>query len=273
MTARADAPPTKDPWAALRRHTAARIGLGQVGNGLPTAALLDLQMAHARARDAVQAPFDSAAVGAALESAAAEAALGDPPPPRLTVYSAAPDRSVYLQRPDLGRRLDAASARTLRAAARDGGKDGSQGVDLCLILGDGLSARAVHDHGPATLRGILSRLDATWRVAPVVLAHQARVALGDDIGRLLGAQLTVMLIGERPGLSSAESLGAYLTWGPAAGRCNADRNCVSNIRPEGLPPDAAAEVIVWLLREARRRERSGVTLKYQGGAPVLPSPS
>lgn len=233
-----------DPWHVLRRHTAARIALGRVGDGLPTQPLLDFQMAHARARDSVHMPFDAEAVAKAL---------GDLDRPILTVRSAAPDRTVYLQRPDLGRRLAEGEADRLTPHAGD--------HDLVLILADGLSARAVHDHGPATARALLDSLDDTWTVAPLVLAHQGRVALGDEIGAALGAAVSVILIGERPGLSSPDSLGAYLTWGPRSGRSNAERNCVSNIRPDGLPPAAAAARLAHLLREARRLRLSGIRLK------------
>lgn len=239
----------RDPWHVLRRHTAARIALGRTGNGLPTAHLLDFQMAHARARDSVHMAFDAAGVAASLSGIAQ---------PVLTVQSAAPDRVTYLQRPDLGRRLADGDAERLAAHAGD--------WDVAFVLADGLSARAVHDHGAATLRAILALLDDTWTIAPVVLAHQGRVALADDIGAALGAALTVILIGERPGLSSADSLGAYLTWAPRPGRTNAERNCVSNIRPAGLPPVEAAHKLVYLLREARHLKLSGVRLKDEAPA-------
>lgn len=243
----------RDPWHALRRLTAARIALGRVGDGLPTEHLLDFQMAHAQARDSVHMAFDSDAVAAAL---------ADLPQPVVTVHSAAPDRITYLQRPDLGRALAEDDAARLTPLAGD--------HDVVFVLADGLSARAVHDHGAATLRATLARLDDTWRIGPVVLAHQARVAIGDPVGAALGAALTVVLIGERPGLSSADSLGAYLTWGPQAGRTNADRNCISNIRPEGLPPEAAAHKVAYLMREARHLKLSGVRLKDD--APELAAP-
>lgn len=234
----------RDPWHILRRHTAARIALGRVGDGLPTGPLLEFQMAHARARDSVHMAFDAETTAAALEGW---------PGGVLATRSAAPDRVTYLQRPDLGRQLAEGEAERLNAQAGDD--------DLAVILADGLSARAVHAHGPATARAVLERLDDTWRVAPIVLAAQARVALGDGIGAALGAAMTLVLIGERPGLSSADSLGAYLTWAPRPGRSNADRNCVSNIRPEGLPPEAAAHKLAYLLREARHLRLSGVRLK------------
>ncbi|WP_404383181.1 ethanolamine ammonia-lyase subunit EutC [Caenispirillum salinarum] len=236
-----------DPWRVLRRHTAARIALGRVGDGLPTAELLQFQMAHARARDAVHMAFDAAGVAAAVRDAV----------PGLTVMqtaSAAPDRATYLQRPDLGRRLAEGEAAHLREAAGEGP------FDAVFIIGDGLSARAVHAHAAATLATAVAGLKA-WRLAPVVVARQARVALGDPVAEALGAACSVMLVGERPGLSASDSLGAYLTWAPRTGRHDADRNCVSNIRPEGLDPARAGAKIAWLMRQARALGVSGVALK------------
>lgn len=237
-----DAP--QDPWAAARAFTDARIALGRTGNGLPTRHLLDFQMAHAQARDSVHTAFEADALAAKLT---------DLPMLVLSVHSAAADRMVYLQRPDLGRLLAEGEEARLKTAAG--------AFDLVVVIGDGLSARAVHDHAEPTLRALLAGLDETWNLGPVVLARQARVALGDPIGKALGADITLMLIGERPGLSSADSLGAYITWGPKSGRTNADRNCVSNIRDAGLPPAAAAHKLAYLLRESRHARLSGVALK------------
>ncbi|MGQ9370071.1 ethanolamine ammonia-lyase subunit EutC [Azospirillum sp. ST 5-10] len=237
--------PANDPWARLRAATRARIGLGRSGDGLPTTALLDFQLAHARARDAVHTPFDPAAVTAGLDGLAA-----------VEVRSAAPDRATYLQRPDLGRRLAPESAAALAAGA----------YDVAFVIGDGLSATAVHAHAAPMLKTVLARL-AGWRVAPVVLAHQARVALGDAVGQRLGAALVAVLIGERPGLSAADSLGVYLTWEPRPGRSDAERNCISNIHPpDGLDYDTAADTLVRLMTEARRRRLTGVGLKDEGAA-------
>ncbi|MEQ8284364.1 ethanolamine ammonia-lyase subunit EutC [Thalassospira sp.] len=241
-----------DPWNALRVHTDARIGLGRVGDGLPTERLLEFQMAHARARDSVHMAFDADAV---------RAKLGTLDHPIIDVHSAAPDRATYLQRPDLGRLLDDASYDALAQH--------KQNYDVAFILADGLSARATQDHGAETLSMILDRLGDSWSVAPTTLATQSRVGLGDEIGSALGAKLTVMLIGERPGLSSADSLGAYLTWGPKRGRSNADRNCVSNIRPAGLDPKKAAEKIAYLMIEARKLGLSGVALKDNSSNTLL----
>ncbi|WP_142846624.1 ethanolamine ammonia-lyase subunit EutC [Telmatospirillum sp. J64-1] len=231
-----------DPWHILRRHTAARIALGRVGDGLPLAHLLDFQMAHARARDSVHMPLDFAALEREIAQATGLAVR--------TLRSAAPDRALYLQRPDLGRQLAEGEAAKLPPGP----------YEVVFVIGDGLSSRAVKDHAAATLRALQVRL-AGWHIGPVILARQARVALADGIGAAMGAAMTVMLIGERPGLSSADSLGAYLTWGPRPGLQNSARNCVSNIRPEGLLPEAAAAKIAWLMNEARRLKLSGVALK------------
>jgi ethanolamine ammonia-lyase small subunit len=239
-------PPAKDPLAPLRRLTEARIGLPRAGIALATPPLLDFQLAHARARDAVHAELDA-------ERIAAQLGL-----PSITVASAAPDRAAYLRRPDLGRRL-ADDAPPLPAGDHD----------LAIVIGDGLSATAVHAHAAAVATALVAALPG-WRVAPVVIARHARVALGDIVGERLGAGAVAVLIGERPGLSSAASLGAYLTLAPRAGRRDSQRNSVANIRtPGGLPPDRAAEKIAWLLREARRIGATGVALKDRHGEKAL----
>jgi ethanolamine ammonia-lyase small subunit len=241
-----------DPWRDLRRHTAARIALGRSGDALPTRHLLDFQLAHARARDAVHLAFDSDAIAASL-----------PDLPCVTVRSAAPDRATYLQYPDLGRRLNPDDLPLLRKGY----------YDAVFVLADGLSARAVHDHATSLLTATIDLLPG-WKIAPVVLAHQARVALGDEIAMALGAAMVVMLIGERPGLSAADSLGAYLTFGPRLGLQNADRNCVSNIRPDGLAIPLAARKLAFLMAEARRLKLSGVGLKDDVPAELLePEPA
>jgi ethanolamine ammonia-lyase small subunit len=236
-----------DAWAGLRAATRARVGLGRTGDALPTSVLLDLWDAHALARDAVHAPLDVAAV---LDQLGAR--------PHVVVDSAAPDRAAYLQRPDLGRRL----SDTSRAALSPGHHD------LVVVLADGLSAQAVEAHAVPLLDALTELLDG-WRLAPVVVALQARVALGDEVGELMGATASLVLIGERPGLSAADSLGAYLTWRPRPGRRDAERNCVSNIRPpHGLPVDRAAQTLARLLTAARTRGLSGVGLKDD--VPALP---
>lgn len=238
-----------DPWAGLRRFTAARIALGRTGDGLPTARLLEFQAAHAQARDAVHQPLDAGSIVDQLCSQ-----------PNLTVRSRAADRATYLQRPDLGRQLHPDDATALAAMCCAGGQ-GHDGYDGVIVLADGLSARALHDHGAALLHVLLPHL-AGWELAPIVIARQARVALGDDVAAALNARMVLMLIGERPGLTAADSIGAYLTFAPKPGITrDAERNCVSNIRPDGLPLAAAADTIAFLMKEARRLKLTGIGLK------------
>ncbi|MEJ2633632.1 MAG: ethanolamine ammonia-lyase subunit EutC [Acidihalobacter sp.] len=241
-----------DPWAALRRYTDARIALGRVGGSQPTQAVLDFRLAHARARDAVHRPLNAAALGERLAGLEL---------PLARVASRAPDRPTYLQRPDLGRRLATdAQERLLGMSAA--------GCDAVFVLADGLSALAVERHAAPLLEAVLPGLWARgWRIGPLVLAEQVRVALGDEVGHALAAELVVMLIGERPGLSSPDSLGVYLTYRPRPGRLDSERNCISNIRPEGLTYPAAAHKLLYLLTEARRRGLTGVGLKDD--APAL----
>jgi ethanolamine ammonia-lyase small subunit len=243
-----------DPWSDLRRHTPARIGLGRCGVALPTVEVLRLAAAHAAARDAVHIALDVPAFEAQLQGAGWRC---------LQVASRAAGRDEYLRRPDLGRRLAPADAQRLQDGAR-----GS--VDLAIVVGDGLSAVAVQRHAPPLLAALRSTLGDALSLAPLVIATQARVALADEVGALLQARVALILLGERPGLSAPDSLGAYLTHAPAVGRSDAERNCVSNIRPEGLPPEAAAQRIAWLLRESLRRGLSGVALKDDSATALLP---
>jgi ethanolamine ammonia-lyase small subunit len=243
-------PAQDEPWAELRRFTAARIALPRSGASLATAPLLEFRLAHARARDAVHAPFDTAQLCGAL------APLGLPV---LTVASAAQDRQQYLMRPDLGRRL-ADDAAALLAAHAGGGRDVGSGYDVVFVVADGLSARAVAAHAEPLLSEVLLRL-SDWRIAPLVVARLGRVALGDVIANALNAEIAVMLIGERPGLSAPDSMGAYLTFAPTPQTSDAERNCISNIRPEGLSYADAAMKLVHLLRAMRARRLSGVQLK------------
>lgn len=248
-------PVRPNPWTALRGLTPARIALGRAGASLPTAQVLAFGLAHAQARDAVHIPLDADA----LEAEARAAGW-----PTLRVCSQAPDRATYLLRPDLGRRVAPASAELLAAAP-------DQGADVLFVLADGLSATAVQHHALPVLAAVRALLPPTWKPGPLVIAEQGRVALGDEIGGLLGARLVVVLIGERPGLSSPDSLGAYLTWGPHGGRTDAERNCISNIRPEGLTYGEAARRLAWLCEAARRLGHSGVELKDGSApAPALP---
>jgi ethanolamine ammonia-lyase small subunit len=227
----------------LRQATRARIGLGRAGDAVPTRALLEFQLAHAQARDAVHAPLDVDALAQALR-----------PRSILRLHSAAPDRPTYLRRPDLGRQLDAESRERLRGSVRE------SAPDLVFVVADGLSARAVMRHAPAVLSACLERLPEQVQ-APIVGVEQARVAIGDEIGAILGAKLCLVLIGERPGLSVADSLGLYLTWAPRPGVQDSARNCISNIHDDGLSPEQAADQAAWLIREATRRGLTGVDLK------------
>jgi ethanolamine ammonia-lyase small subunit len=247
----------KDPWEHLAGLTHARVALGRAGSGLPTAELLRFELAHARARDAVGETLDVTSLHAELAAAGL---------PVLHVSSRAADRRTYLQRPDLGRRLDEASARQLKAAATT---ERAERPDLAVVIADGLSALAVLRHAAPTVAALLPLL-AGLRIAPLVLATQARVALADEVGALLGARMALILLGERPGLSSPDSLGAYLTFAPRIGCLDAQRNCVSNIRSEGLPPDRAAPKLAWLIREALRRELTGVGLTDESERRELP---
>nr|WP_315494975.1 ethanolamine ammonia-lyase subunit EutC [uncultured Rhodoferax sp.] len=257
------APVTPNPWASLRQFTDARIALGRSGVSLPTAAQLAFQLAHAQARDAVHIALDAPALAEALHAAWPEA-----PPPCLLLHSAALDRNHYLQRPDLGRRLDAASVALLEGLYRPAGSlgdsagEGARPYDLALVVADGLSALAIAQNAVPFLAALHSRLQADgWRVAPLCIAQQARVALGDEVGERLGAKAVVVLIGERPGLSSPDSMGLYLTWMPRVGLSDASRNCISNVRPAGLGYEAAAFKLHYLLTQARQRQLSGVDLK------------
>ncbi|MEU6373446.1 ethanolamine ammonia-lyase subunit EutC [Streptomyces sp. NPDC046909] len=236
-------------WTSLRRHTQARIGLGRSGSALPTRHRLELQTAHAAARDAVHSPFDPDRVAAGLTGM-----------PTVRVRSAAGDRLTYLQRPDLGRRLDT----TDRAHVPVGE------WDVVFVVADGLSSRAVHEHAAAVVRETVARL-GDWRVAPVVLAEQARVALGDDVASAMGAAMVVVLVGERPGMSAADSLGAYLTYRPVPGvTTDADRNCLSNIRPPlGLSYEGAAGKLAGLMGRARELGVTGVGLKDESDSEAV----
>lgn len=238
---------TSDPWQALRRFTDARIALGRSGNSLPTAPLLAFELAHARARDAVHAGFDADGLHQALHSAGFTT---------LDAHSLAPDREHYLRRPDLGRQLDATSTERLEDYARTA----SAASDLVFVVADGLSAGAAASHALPLIEATCAMLPG-WSIGPVVVAQQARVALGDGIGQILGARLVAVLIGERPGLSSPNSLGVYLTFAPRLGRSDAERNCISNVRPQGLSYALAAHKLHYLLTQARSLGYSGVNLK------------
>lgn len=247
------APVTANPWGALRALTPARIALGRAGVSLPTAPHLDFQMAHARARKAV---------GLALETDTLQQGLADLGQQAMVLQSAAESRAAYLQRPDLGRRLGPASRQALTQVPK--------GHDLALVIADGLSATAIAQNALPFLQVLLPALQG-WRIAPLTIVTQGRVAIGDEIGAALGAAMVVVLIGERPGLSSPDSLGLYLTHGPRPGLTDEARNCISNVRPAGLGYPEAAHKLVFLMTEARRRGLSGVDLKDE--SEVLAGPS
>jgi ethanolamine ammonia-lyase small subunit len=246
---------TRDPWENLRRLTPAPIALGRAGAGLPTKDVLDFSLRHARAHDAVLAGLEVDAVDDTLRAQGFET---------VRVRSAAPDRGAYLRRPDLGRRLHPDDAALLKQRA---------GVaDIAIIVADGLSSAAIHAHAAAFLHAAKPHLARNgFRVAPVAIATQARVALGDEIGNLLRARLAIVLIGERPGLSSPDSLGVYLTYDPQIGRTDAERNCISNIRAAGLDYQTAAHRVFWLVEESLRLGKTGVALKDMSDLTALGS--
>ena len=250
--------PASDPWAGLQRFTSARIALGRAGGSQRTKNVLDFRLAHARARDAVHAPFDPEGVRAPLNAAGV---LTD------TLATAATDRRVYLLRPDLGRTLDTPSREKLAVQCAD---PHFASPDLVVIVSDGLAAQAAMRYAAAVIIPLVAELSgAGWRIAPVFVVRHARVKLQDQIGTMLGARFSLLLLGERPGLGTPDSLGAYFTARPAPERTDADRNCVSNIRPDGLPPSQAAAKLAWLLRESDRSGLSGVALKDEQPAPEL----
>lgn len=235
-----------DPWGQLKSFTRARIALGRVGSSLPTKEVLDFGLAHAMARDAVHL---------ALDINALEADIKEQQFTTIQVKSMAPDRASYLLRPDWGRRLHEQSLLRLQNLPQ------AKPIDFLIVVGDGLSSLAVARHVAPLLAELNYLLPSAWHTSHVVIASQARVAIGDEIGQALNARMVAMLIGERPGLSSPDSLGIYLTYNPKLGLSDADRNCISNVRPEGLQYAAAAKKLVWLAKEAMRLKVTGVALK------------
>ncbi|GAA4461540.1 ethanolamine ammonia-lyase subunit EutC [Nibrella saemangeumensis] len=241
-----DLPVSSDAWNFLQSYTPARIAQGLTGHSLPTQALLDFQLDHARARDAVYSELDTAAIVEQLEKLH---------PQVLSLHSQATDRRQYLQRPDFGRRLDSRSRETLTALA-------PAPSDLCVVIADGLSATAINRHAiPVVSKLIVECKRMNWSMAPLCVAEQGRVAIADEIAHGLNAEMVVILIGERPGLTSPDSLGAYLTYQPKPGLTDESRNCISNIRPEGLSNEAAVQKLLYLLGEMKTRRLSGVHLK------------
>lgn len=242
-----------DPWSKLRQYTPARIALGHAGTSLPTKPHLEFQLAHAQARDAVHHALDIPALEEKLRS------RGHAP---VLLNSRADSRSTYLQRPDMGRRLDDDSAKVLQNLPRP-----ERPYDVVFVIGDGLSAFAIEENAAKFLDAMLPSLaNDGWHIAPLCIVKEARVAIGDEIGESLGAKMVVVLIGERPGLSSPDSMGIYMTLNPRIGLTDESRNCISNVRPAGLAYDHAAHKLNYLMTEARRRGLSGVKLKDEAEA-------
>jgi ethanolamine ammonia-lyase small subunit len=232
-----------DPWSTLKSKTTARIAMGRAGGSLPTAECLAFAADHADARDAVYSELDVSAL---------EKSVGLP---IVSLHSQATDRTTYLQRPDLGRRLDQQSIQLLESL-------NAKEADVVLIVADGLSATAAQRHGADVLRHLIELLgERHFSMGPICVVRQARVAVEDEIGSVLHAKLAVILIGERPGLGLADSLGGYIVFDPKIGKSDADRNCVSNIHPRHLPPAVAAQTLVWLIEQSLVRRISGVGLK------------
>lgn len=244
-----NSPVTENAWRQLRQLTSARIALGRVGTSLPTEPLLDFQFAHAMARDAVHTPLDCVALADSLAGIGIEC---------LQLHSAAKDRHTYLQRPDLGRKLSEDSTdllRKYRASTEDE-------YDLVIVVADGLSALAIQRHTLPFLKRLKDDVAAQgWKVAPISIVQQGRVAVADEVGELMAAKMSLILIGERPGLSSPDSLGLYFTYDPQVGLTDASRNCISNVRLEGMAYGNAAFRLMYLMTEACRRQLSGVDLK------------
>ncbi|KPP97894.1 ethanolamine ammonia-lyase subunit EutC [Marinobacter sp. HL-58] len=255
---------TENVWRVLRQFTDARIGQGRAGVSLPTGELLKFQLAHARARDAVHFPLDVDRLVRDLEGSAAALPTQSP----LLLKSRAEDRLTYLQRPDLGRILSPDSEALL---ADNRGSNGDP-FDAAIVIADGLSAIAIQNNAVPMINRLLSDLadrKKAWRLAPLSIVEQGRVAIGDQIGESLGARMVIIMIGERPGLSSPDSLGIYLTWGPEQGLSDARRNCISNVRPAGLSVEHASERLLYLMDEAARLGTSGVALKDRTGELVI----
>jgi ethanolamine ammonia-lyase small subunit len=250
----------ENPWSDLRRFTDARIGLGRAGISLPTAEMLAFQLSHAQARDAVNFPLDISEMTKTLSAIDALSEVEKP----LSVQSEAVDRVTYLQRPDLGRKLNQAGRTTLLNTMQSRQNSTQAQYDLAIVVVDGLSSLAVQKNAAPFISELLKQLPtepSPYKIAPITLVEQGRVAIGDDIGELLNAQVVMVLIGERPGLSSPDSLGLYLTWEPKTGLNDACRNCISNIRPAGLSYFEAARRAVYLLQEAKKCGLTGVNLK------------
>lgn len=238
---------SEDPWSKLRTFSKARIALGHVGGSLPLREVLDFKLAHANAKDAIDSVLNLESLLGQIETFGL---------PIFQVCSQINNRKEFLKRPDLGRRLSNKSVEDLKTI--------KQTFDLVIILADGLSAEAINSHAVETLQNLLPKIQDKYSVA-VVLASQARVALADEIGSLLSAQMTAIFIGERPGLSSPKSMGIYTTFKPTIGLTDESRNCISNIHEDGLSYHEAAEILHYLINESFRRQLSGVNLKLDLG--------
>ncbi|NVC94480.1 ethanolamine ammonia-lyase subunit EutC [Vibrio natriegens] len=250
---------TRNPWDKLREFTSARIALGRSGNSVPTDELLSFQLDHAQAMDAVHCTLNVDSLVAQLSDS--YSILKQTLEPPVVVTSKVTDRFMYLQRPDLGRQLDEASWNTLEAI----GKEHNAELDLAIVIADGLSSVAIQNHALPVISRLVSLLSGDeehqWNLAPIAVVKQGRVAVGDDVGECFNAKAVMVLIGERPGLTSPDSMGMYLTWGAKRGSKDSDRNCISNVRPQGLNYDDACQRAFYLLKEARRLQLSGVNLK------------
>lgn len=255
----------EDPWHKLRQFTQARIGIGRVGTSIPTEELLRFQLSHAQAMDAVHVPLDEQQL---VETMATRSTL-TPYLPALSLHSQADDRLTYLQRPDLGRKLSESSIERLKNHADEHAKP----YDLAIVIADGLSSYAISNHATPFIEALIEQLQKdnknSWQIAPLCIVHQGRVAVGDDVGEAINAKEVLVLVGERPGLSSPDSLGLYLTWHPHRGTEDSLRNCISNVRPQGLPYQAAAMKCFYLLAESRRLKLTGVGLKDRSDDTIL----
>ncbi len=253
------------PALWLRAQTPARVGLRRAGISLATSELLDFQLAHARARDAVHASQQAHSLIAELHALK----LSVPLPEILLLHSQAADRQTYLQRPDLGRQLNEASLSRIEHVH-------TGQYDLAIIVADGLSSLAIERHAPSLLAELLPAISDVLpaiRLAPICIVEQGRVAIGDEVAHTLSASMAIVLIGERPGLSSPDSLGAYITWKPQPGRTtDAERNCISNIRNEGLSYSEAAHRLVHYIQQAGEKQATGIALKDPDPTPALPQP-
>ncbi len=249
----------KNPWSVLRKYTNARIGLGRTGVNIPTKRLLEFKLAHAQAQDAVHLPLDVEYVTNQLKNIKVDTSLLRDTSPFI-LHSQATDRTTYLQRPDLGRKLDENSHELL--SKNFGTK--TELYDLAIVIVDGLSSLAITENAAdliQTLTNSLTKDNQNWKLAPFTIVQQGRVAIGDEVGELLHAKAAVVLIGERPGLSSPDSLGLYFTWEPKIGLTDVSRNCISNVRPSGLSYDTAVKKLLYLLHESHRLKFSGINLK------------